>query len=100
VEGRVPGVELEAGFAAETLASRLQLGPREGGDGLAGDGAREGVPEVALAAALAVAKAAVQEPGGVDQEGLRERQSRFKFGRGCVDIPSRRSGERRSLSEG
>jgi hypothetical protein len=39
------------------------------------------VPEVALAAALAVAKAAVQEPGGVDQEGLRERQSRFKFGK-------------------
>jgi hypothetical protein len=66
VKCRVPGVELEAGLAAEALAGRLELGAWEGGDGFARNGAGEGVSEVALAAALAVAEAAVEEPGGID----------------------------------
>jgi hypothetical protein len=66
VEGRVPRVELEAGLATETLAGGLQLRPGKGGDGFAGDGSGEGVSEVALATTLAVAEAAVQEPGSVD----------------------------------
>jgi hypothetical protein len=66
VEGRVPGVELEARLATEALAGRLQLRPGKGGDGFAGDGSGERVSEVALARALAVAEAAVQEPGSVD----------------------------------
>jgi len=65
VEGRVPGVELEAGLATEALAGGLQLRPGKGGDGFAGDGSGEGVSEVALATTLAVAKTAVQEPGSV-----------------------------------
>jgi hypothetical protein len=72
VKGRVPGVELEARLAPEAFAGGLQLGTGEGGDGFAGDGAGQGVSEMALAAALAVAEAAVQQPGGVDQEGLRK----------------------------
>lgn len=60
VESHVPGVELEARLAAEALAGGLQLGTREGGDGFTGDGAGQGVSEVALATALAVAEAAVQ----------------------------------------
>jgi hypothetical protein len=62
VEGHIPGIELEARLAAEALAGRLQLGAREGRDGFAGDRAGQGVSEVALATALAIAKTAVQQP--------------------------------------
>jgi hypothetical protein len=65
VEGRVPRVELEAGLATEALAGGLQLGPGKGRDGFAGDRSGEGMSEVALATTLAVAEAAVQEPGSV-----------------------------------
>lgn len=65
MESRVPGVELEAGLATEALAGGLQLRPGKGGDGFAGDGSGEGVSEVTLATTLAVAEAAVEEPGSI-----------------------------------